>query len=224
MENQMREHHHHHHNHPTDHHRHDDEDEDDGLTSWKNDLFEWQNARLYCFNLVCPCFSMQDIYRQIIHSKSSHDIHHPTTSAALSLLSCILPSCLAVNEGIRWGRGRGEAANSNFWNDAQPHPHGWSETAEAALPILSMMHRSDHMPHPEDVDTEFIERVEGNMQGLTCIWVLMGAMCIVPYVFVSRRAVQAQMHHTPKEPLWETGLISLFAWPCALTQVQEELA
>ena len=176
--------------------------------------------RLYCFNLVCPCFPLHEVYLHLIKSESK-DSPHPTTSGGLSLLSCAMPSCLAANEAVRWC-----FMGSRELDEHQPtQQHTWTETAETALPILSMMHHglfNRSQEAEEDLDTEFVERVEGNMQGLTCISVLMGATCIVPYVFLSRRAVQREMNHTPKESIWETGLISLFAWPCALTQIQEE--
>ena len=210
--------HHHHHRHE---HEEEEEEEDDEVT-WKNDLFEVKNTRLYCFNLFCPCVPIYDLYVHIVggdphhHKKTSH--LGPTTGA-LSCLTCFVPSCLAANELVRRCIGRKEGSGDTDYFASQGSAT-WGETAEAALPMLSLMQGS----LPSEVDSELLGKTEENMQGASCLCMMMGTMCLVPSVFMIRQAVESQMDHDPLESIWQTGLISLFAWPCALTQMQEEIA
>jgi hypothetical protein len=51
----------------------------------------------------------------------------------------------------------------------------------------------------------------------------MGALCIVPTTFELRQAVEAKYHNDSHDSIWESGLISCCAWPCALAQMREEI-
>ena len=61
------------------------------------------------------------------------------------------------------------------------------------------------------------------MQALTLGAVCLGTLCIVPTICWMRRTVEKRYDFMYPDPMWKTGLIACCAWPCALTQMQDEM-
>jgi hypothetical protein len=185
--------------------------------SWHYPLFDVCNLHNYVANLLCPCFAIGRINRQV-HGLPLQweDCMLP---CACNGLACWIPCCLAANEALRLGRGGPQAQQSlfDFFED-DSREHSLMETAEAAVPLLNAMPWAGG----EHDDPAFEQRVAERMQGLTCASLALGVCCVVPATFLLRRKTQERFGFHTKEPMWRTGLISCCAWPCAMTQIIEE--
>ena len=51
--------------------------------------------------------------------------------------------------------------------------------------------------------------------------VCLGSLCVIPATCIVRQ-IATQKYGT-KEPMWTSGLVSCFAWPCGVVQVADEL-
>ena len=198
-------------------------------SSWHHPLFEVSNGRYYCYNLFCPCAVLLKNYNHLLGIDSSYGAYSSAFPSLCSCVCCFMPTCLCVNELIRklssqkMDEEQDHSLSSFFFGQGLQEPnqqYSMSSATRAALPVLSMMSEGyDDGGH----DPEFVQRVEGYMQGITCLWASIGTLCIVPSVFLMRQTVQQKLGHEEQESIWRTGLISCCAWPCALTQIAEEL-
>ena len=207
---------HHHHYHGSSH-----------SSSWHYPLFDVADMGSYCYNFFCPCSAFYTIYMKILEFED--DVLPSGSTTLCSMITCSIPSCLTANEIVRFCLKKTAASksvehekednlSSYFFDEEHEEPQAsWSQTATAAVPILSTM-TSQTAANPE-----YVDKVEDFMRDVTCLSVLIGSLCIVPSVCCLRVTVQNKLSHEEHESLWRTGLISCCAWPCAITQISKEI-
>ena len=212
---------------------------------WSRPLFDLTHLRYYCFNLLCPWTAIYEILERQMHVNPSDDdecslcaLHNGNRALTWPelLQSCCttwLPCCLVSNELVRCCANRtghdDEDDQSPFslsWSllfgQGTPEHHtplSWSETAHAALPVVPLLSMSSPDHPPEEA------AVGGIVRGMQCAALqalCLGCVCLVPTTFYLRRQVDRDLHYAT-EPVWRTGLIACCAWPCALSQIIDEM-
>jgi hypothetical protein len=83
-------------------------------------------------------------------------------------------------------------------------------------------HHYHHSLDQQDEDqnnNELLEKIK-----FTATTLCLSTVCIIPATCLIRHVATTKYHHPhAQEPLWTTGIVSCFAWPCALVQTLDEI-
>lgn len=196
------------------------------------DLFEPHLIPYYCVNLCCPwaaMYHLMDRLTMVSSSDSDTSNHLEPFSIVHSFLTCPLPCCLSllsIGQSVSSFLVHHEPSNEQQQQQQQPpqssnNAHMWFPVPHGLHPI----HEEEAQVGEEHYIDEADEASVLTLSNMAAVSVCASMVCVLPTICWIRRTINKKYHGLDQhsESLWQTGLITCLAWPCALTQMQNEI-
>ena len=199
---------------------------------WHSPLCNCTSATMmtrYAFACLCPCSLVTDISKKLLcplqpsSSSSSSLSSLPLSRVFCNCFSCFFLPCMALYNGLY-------TVPSFTWHVEQPPPEPEEEEEESCCDASLLSHicfidsqSRDEDPH-FDVEEPLLHEPLYDKAKFTATTLCLSTLCIAPTTCLLRHITTVN-YHPPhaQESLWMSGLVSCFAWPCALVQTMDEI-
>lgn len=174
----------------------------------------------YAFACLCPCGLVSDLAKQLVcPTPVAHPFALPTApQVCCNIMSCCFFPCLALYHGLyghfTWPY--------NFFGNHQEEEEEEEEESccsQGLLNYICVIESEEADTSPSSSEPFLHESLR-----FAATTLCLSTFCIIPTTCLLRHITTVKYHHTSmQEPLWTTGLVSCFAWPCALVQTMDEI-
>lgn len=190
---------------------------------WSTPLCHLTSTSRYAFACLCPCTILSDILTQLlglgtnVYSPSDRHAHGyaPTVSEiCCSLASCSFFPCLSA---YRYTGAWPVDIFCNFFHHEEEEEEVEYQWPKGILNYICLVEEEEEVV-PSTLSNFHRFAVPATLS------LCLASVCLIPTTCIMRRTTTVKFHRpNDRESIWTSGLISCFAWPCALVQTMDEI-